>query len=78
MRIRSGGGHTSRGWHRQLPWNEEIMKVHIERRNMQVQLIPFRKNIDFIYVGNVEVGNFRERLVYETGLISISPVASCM
>ena len=33
-----------------------IMKVCIERKNMQVQLIPFRKNIDFIDGGNLEVG----------------------
>ena len=40
-------------------------------KNMQVQLIPFRKNIDFIDVGNFEVGNFRDRRVYEIGLIAI-------
>ena len=34
-----------------------IMKVYIERKNMQVKLIPFRKNIDFIDFGNLEVGN---------------------
>ena len=31
---------------------------------MQVQLIPFRKNVDFIEVGNLEVGYFCERRVY--------------
>ena len=28
----------------------DIMKVHIERKNMQVELIRFRKNVDFIHV----------------------------
>ena len=37
-----------------------IMKVYIERKNMQVKLIPLHKNIDFVDVGNLEVGNFRE------------------
>ena len=32
------------------------MKVYIERNNIQVELIRFRKNSDFIAVGNVEVG----------------------
>ena len=27
-----------------------IMKMYIERNNMQVELIRFRKNIDFIHV----------------------------
>ena len=35
------------------------MKVYIETQNMQVQLIPFRKKIDFIDFGNLEVGNLR-------------------
>ena len=47
------------------------MKVYIEGKNMQVQLIPSRKNTDFIGVGNIEVGNLRERCVYEIGLIAI-------
>ena len=34
-----------------------IMKVYIERKNMQVRLIPFRKKIDFIDFGNLEGGN---------------------
>ena len=29
------------------------MKVHIGRNNMQVELIRFRKNIDFLDVGSV-------------------------
>ena len=33
-----------------------IMKVYIERNNMQVELIRFRKNIDFIHV--CEARNF--------------------
>ena len=48
------------------------MKVYIERKNMQVQLIPFRKNIDFIDFGNLEVGNLPS---YETGLIAIRDVS---
>ena len=41
-----------------------IIKVYIERKNVQVQLISFRKqNIDFIDVGNLEVRNVRERRV---------------
>ena len=43
---------------------------------MQVELIRFRKNIDFIDVGNFEVGiYFRDRRVYETGLIAIRDVS---
>ena len=34
-----------------------IMKVYIERNNIQVELIQFRKNSDFIAVGSFEVGN---------------------
>ena len=41
---------------------------------MQVKLIPLRKNIDFIEVGNL-VGNFRERRVYEIGLIAMRDVS---
>ena len=49
-----------------------IMKMYIERNNIQVELIRFRKkNIDFIDVGKFEVGNFRDRRVYEIGLIDI-------
>ena len=51
------------------------MKVDIEMKNMQVQLIPFRKNIDFIYIGKLEVGNFRERRVSEIGLIAVRDVS---
>ena len=32
------------------------MKVYIERNNIQVELIRFRKNSDFIAVKNFEVG----------------------
>ena len=43
---------------------------------MQVELIRFRKNIDFIDVGNFEVGiSFRDRRVYEIGLIAIRDVS---
>ncbi len=42
---------------------------------MEVQLIPFRKKIDFIDVGNFGVGNFRDRCVYEIGLIAIRDVS---
>ena len=35
-----------------------IMKVYIERNNMQVELKRFRKHIDFIDVGNFEVDSF--------------------
>ena len=54
-----------------------IIKVSIERNNMQVALFRLRKkNIDFIDVGNFEVGiYFRDRLVYETGLIAIRDVS---
>ena len=53
-----------------------IMKVYIERNNLQVELILFRKNIDFIDVGNFEVGiYFRDRRVYETRLIAIRDVS---
>ena len=55
-----------------------LMKVylHIERNNVQVELIRFRKNIEFIDVGNFEVGiYFCDRRVYETGLIAISDVS---
>ena len=52
-----------------------IMKVHIERNNMQVELIRFR-NIDFIDVGNFEVGMyFCDRRVCETGLMAIRDVS---
>ena len=33
-----------------------IMKVYMERKNIQVELIRFRKNSDIIAVGNFEVG----------------------
>ena len=48
-----------------------IMKVYLERNNIHVELIRFSKNIDFIDAGNFEVGNFRDRRVYENRLISI-------
>ena len=51
------------------------MKVYIERNNMQVQLMPFRKNINFIDVGNFEVGNFGDRRVYKIGFIAIRDVS---
>ena len=35
-----------------------IMKVYIERNNMLVELIRFRKNINFIDVGEFEVDTF--------------------
>ena len=51
------------------------MKVYIERNNVQVDLIRFSKtNIDFIDVGNFEVGiYFRDRRVYET-IRDVSPL----
>ena len=49
-------------------YNESV-GPYIERKNMQVKLIPFLNNIDFIDVGNFEVGEFRERR--EIGLIAI-------
>ena len=52
-----------------------ILKLYIEMKNMQVQLIPFRKHIDFIDVWNFEVGNFRDRRVYESWLILIRDVS---
>ena len=52
-----------------------IMKVYIERKNMQVQLIPSSKNINFIDVGNFEVGNFSDRSVDKIGLIAIRDVS---
>ena len=52
-----------------------IMKVYIERNTLQVKLIPLRKNIDIIDIGNLEIGNFRERRVYEIGLIAIRDVS---
>ena len=51
------------------------MKVYIERNNIQVELICFLKNINFIDVGNFEVGNFRDRRVYEFGLVAIRDVS---
>ena len=52
------------------------MKVYIERKNMQVQLMPFRKKYRvYIDVGNFEVGNFPDRRVYEIGLIVIRDVS---
>ena len=51
-----------------------IMKVYIESKNMQVQLIQFRKKYRLIDVGNFEEGNFRERRFYEIGLIAIRDV----
>ena len=49
--------------------NKIIVKLYMERKNMQVQLglLPFRKKIDLIDVGNFEVGHFRDRCVYEIG-----------
>ena len=39
-----------------------IMKVYIERNNIQVELIRFRKNSEFIAIANFEVGiYFRDR-----------------
>ena len=35
-----------------------IMKVYIERNNVQVELIRFRKNINFIHVCFCEARNF--------------------
>ena len=53
-----------------------IIKVYIERKNMQVQVISFRKkNIYFIDVGNLEVGSFREGRVDEIGFIAIREVS---
>ena len=51
-----------------------LMKVYIERKNMQVQLIPY-KIFFFIDVGNYELGNFRDRRVYEIWLIAIGDVS---
>ena len=34
------------------------MIVYIKRNIMQFELIRFRKNIDFIDVGNLEVGKY--------------------
>ena len=48
-----------------------IMKVYIERKNMQVKLIPFREKYRLYF----KVGNFREHRVYEIGLISIHDVS---
>ena len=42
---------------------------------MQVQSIRFRKNIDFIDVGKLEWEYFRERRIYESGLIAIRDVS---
>ena len=52
-----------------------IMKEYIERKNMQVQLIPFSKKYRLYDVGKFEVGNFRERRVYEIGFIAIRDVS---
>ena len=48
-----------------------IMKVYIDRNDVQVELIRFRKKNLLIDVGKLEVGNFCDRRVYEIGLISI-------
>ena len=37
-----------------------IMKVYTERNNMQVELIRFRKNIDFIHIYFCEARNSME------------------
>ena len=52
-----------------------IIKVFIERNNIQVELIRFRKNIDFIDVGNFEVGIYFRDCVYEIGLIATHDVS---
>ena len=44
----------------------------VERNNIQVKLVRLRKKID---CGQFEVGNFRDRRVYEIGLISIHDVS---
>ena len=47
------------------------MNVYIDRNNIHVELIRFRRNSDFIAVGTFEVENFRDRCVYEIGAIAI-------
>ena len=51
------------------------MKVYIDRNNIHVELIRFRKNSDFIAVCLFEVENFRDRCVYDIGLIAIRGVS---
>ena len=51
------------------------MKVYIDRNNIHVELIRFRKNSNFIAVGLFELENFRDRCVYEIGLIAIREVS---
>ena len=49
------------------------MNVYIERNNIQVKLLRFPKNSDFIDIGNFEVGiYFRDWRVYEIGLIAMT------
>ena len=40
------------------------MKVYIERKNVHVELIRFRKNIDFINIENFEVVMFATAVFY--------------
>ena len=54
-----------------------IMKVYIERNNIQVELIRFRKKRDFIDFGNFEVGiYFRDRRAHCYPL-RVATVGSC-
>ena len=49
-------GQLLRCAHKRIVNKKIIMKVNIERHNIQVELIRFRENSDFIGVGNFEVG----------------------
>ena len=51
------------------------MNVYIERNDIQVEFIRFRKNSDFIDFENFEGRHFRDRRVYEIGLIAIRDVS---
>ena len=51
------------------------MKVYIERKNIQVELIRFRKNSDFMALETLKWENFHDRRVHEIGLIAIRDVS---
>ena len=56
--------------------NNFIMKVYIERNNIQVELIRFRKKIaTLLKLESLKWENFRDRRVYEVGLIATHEVS---
>ena len=53
-----------------------IMKMYIDRNNIQVQLIRFRKKATLLPLESLKWDNFRDRCVYEIGLIATREVSS--